>query len=125
MPDLCPILEESNAGGPTNYTATTSGLQLSSWQEREKEGSRPFFIDFRTVIYVIIKGAFSLPRIDGILESLYGVQWFCSLNLKAGYWQIPLMEEDKTKIVFKASSGHLCESEILPFELYNSPAIFS
>ena len=48
---------------------------------KKKDGSMRFCVD-----------AHPLPRIDDTLESLYGAQYFTTLDLKSGYWQVPIKE---------------------------------
>ena len=64
------------------------------------------------------KDAQPLPRIDDTLESLHGAKYFSTLDLKSGYYQVSITEEDKKKIAFCTSSGRLYEFNRLPFGLY-------
>ena len=54
----------------------------------KKDGSLRFCIDLRKLNNWTIKDAYLLPHIDETLDSLQGSQWFSSLNLKLGYWQV-------------------------------------
>ena len=62
-------------------------------------------------------------RIDETLDSLGGNQWFCTLDLQSGYWQIGMKEEDKEKTAFTSHIG-LYQFELMPFGLCNAPATF-
>ena len=59
------------------------------------------------------------------MEVLKGAKYFFTLDLKPGYWQVPIKEEHKSKTAFRASLGQLYEFNRLPFELCNAPATFS
>ena len=72
---------------------------------KERDGSRRFCVDYHKLNDVTTKDAHTLPRIDDTLEALYGAQIFTTLDMKAGYWQIPIREEDKPKTAFRTSSG--------------------
>ena len=74
---------------------------------------------------VTIKDAHPLSRIDDTLEALKGAKIFFTMDLKSGYWQVPIKEEHKNKMAFRTSSGQLYEFNRLPFGLYNAPATFS
>ena len=75
----------------------------------KKKGTPRFCIDFRKLNDVAIKDAHPLPRIDDILEALKGAKLFSTLNLKFGYWQVPIKEKYKSKMAFRNSSGQLYE----------------
>ena len=92
---------------------------------KKKDGRLRFCIDFRQHNSTTVKDAHPLPRIDNLLDALRGARWFSTLNLKSGYWQVPIMKRDKEKAAFRTSSGHLYEFNQVPFGLCNVPATFS
>ena len=73
---------------------------------------------------VTVKDAHPLSWIDSTLEALKCAKIFSSLDLKSGYWQVPVKEEHKNKTTLRTSSGQLYEFNRLPFGC-NAPATFS
>ena len=90
---------------------------------KKKDGSTRFCVDYRKVNNVTRKDAYPLPRVDDILDTLAGSQWFSTLDLISGYWQVEVKEEDREKTAFCTPDG-LFEFEVMPFGLCNAPATF-
>ena len=92
---------------------------------KKKVGSLRFCVDFRQLNAATVKGAHLIPRISDLLDTLHGARWFSTLDLKTGYWQVPIQERDTEKTAFRTSSGQLFEFNQVPFGLCNAPATFS
>ena len=90
----------------------------------KKDGGLRFCIDLRKLNEQTIKDAYSLPQIDETLDSLQGSQWFSSLDLKSGYWQVEMDEESKPLTAFTVGPLGFYECERMPFGLTNAPATF-
>ena len=91
---------------------------------RKKDGSIRFCIDYRKLNQRTIKDAYAIPRIDDTLHLLAGSKYFSTLDLKSGYWQVELKEDDKAKTAFQAWPLGFFECNRMPFGLCNAPATF-
>ena len=63
----------------------------------KKDGSLPFCIDFRQLNGRTVKDAYTLCRIDDIMDTLLGVKYFSKLDLRSGYWQVELKRRTKRR----------------------------
>ena len=90
----------------------------------KKDGSLRFCINLRKLNNWTVKDAYTLPWIDKTLDSLQGSQWFSSLDLKSGHWQVEMDEESKSLTAFTVGLLGFYECERMPFGLTNAPATF-
>ena len=91
---------------------------------QKKDGSLRFCIDLRKLNNWTIRDAYSLFQINETPDSLQGSQWFSSLDLKSGYWQVEMEEESKPLTAFTVGLLGFYKCKRIPFGLTNAPAIF-
>ena len=90
---------------------------------KKKTGDWRFCIDSRELNAITKKDNYPLPNINDALDYLCGANIFTSLDLKFGYYQIGIAEEDKEKTAFTVMDG-LFQFNVMPFGLTNAPATF-
>ena len=91
---------------------------------QKKDGKLRFCIDLRRLNARMIKDAHSLPQTEEILDCLNGAEWFTSLDLKSGYWQVEMEEDSKVLFAFTVGGLGFYECKRMPFRLTNAPAAF-
>ena len=91
---------------------------------RKTDGRLRFCIDLRKLNNRTVKDAYSLPRIETLLDTFLGSTIFTNLDLKAGYWQIKMAEESKAFTAFTCGPLGFYECETMPFGATNAPATF-
>ena len=89
----------------------------------KKDGLTRFCVDYRRLNSLIVKDAYPLPRIDDSLRLLGNQQWFSTMDLASGYWQVAMSPEAKRKAAFVTNKG-LFQFRVMPFGLCNASAMF-
>ncbi|GJY09604.1 putative reverse transcriptase domain-containing protein [Tanacetum coccineum] len=90
---------------------------------KKKDGSFRMCIDYRELNKLTVKNRYSLSRIDDLFDQLQGSQFFLKIDLRSGYYQLRVHEDDIPKTAFRTHYGHF-EFMVMPFGLTNALAVF-
>nr|GEW41650.1 retrotransposon protein, putative, Ty3-gypsy subclass [Tanacetum cinerariifolium] len=88
-----------------------------------KYGSFRMCIDYRELNKLSVKNQYPLSRIDDLFDQLQGSSVYSKIDLRSGYHQLIVCDEDIPKIAFRTCCGHY-EFQVIPFGLINAPVIF-
>ncbi|XP_073841503.1 uncharacterized protein [Musca autumnalis] len=91
---------------------------------QKKNGTWRLCMDFRHLNSRSEPDAYPLPRIQSILDRLRDARFVSSIDLKDGYWQIPLDESSKKYTAFTVAGRGLFQWRVMPFGLHSAPATF-
>ncbi|GKB30043.1 putative reverse transcriptase domain-containing protein [Tanacetum coccineum] len=90
---------------------------------KKKDGSFRMCIDYRELNKLTIRNRYPLPRIDDLFDQLQGSQFFLKIDLRSGYHQLRVHEDDIPKTAFRTRYGHF-EFIVMPVCLNNTPTVF-
>nr|GEU79813.1 hypothetical protein [Tanacetum cinerariifolium] len=90
---------------------------------KKKDGSFQICIDYRELNKLIVKNHYPLPRIDDLFNQLQGSSVYSKIDLRSGYYQLRVREEDIPKTAFRNRYSHY-EFQVMPFGLTNALVVF-
>nr|GEU65536.1 putative reverse transcriptase domain-containing protein [Tanacetum cinerariifolium] len=139
VPGAAPVAREPYRLAPSKMKELADQLQeltdkgfirpsSSSWGVpvlfvKKKDGSFRMCIDYWELNKLTVKNRYPLPRIDDLFDQLQGSSVYSKIDLRLGYHQLRVREEDIPKTTFRTRYGHY-EFQVMPFGLTNAHAVF-
>ena len=89
----------------------------------KKDGSLRLCVDYRKLNAVTRPDPFPMPRVEDLLDGLWGAKYITTLDLTKGYWQVPVEEGSREKTAFITPFGKY-QFSVMPFGLVGAPGTF-
>ena len=90
---------------------------------KKKDGTLRMCVDYRQQNKMTVKNKYPLPRIDDLFDQLKGESVFSKIDLRSGYHQLRIKDEDVHKMVFRTRYGYY-KFHVMSFGLTNAPVAF-
>ncbi|GJT97359.1 putative reverse transcriptase domain-containing protein [Tanacetum coccineum] len=90
---------------------------------KKKDGSFRMCINYQELNKLTVKNRYPLPRIDDLFDQLQGLSVYSKIDLRSGYHQLRVWDEDILKTTFRTRYIHY-EFHVMSFGLTNAPAVF-
>nr|GEU81662.1 retrovirus-related Pol polyprotein from transposon 17.6 [Tanacetum cinerariifolium] len=90
---------------------------------KNKDGSLQMCIDYHELNNLTVKNRYPLPRINDLFDQLQGSSMYSKIDLRSGYHQLRVCDEDIPKTAFRTRYSHY-EFQVMPFGLKNAPTVF-
>nr|GFA62159.1 putative reverse transcriptase domain-containing protein [Tanacetum cinerariifolium] len=120
MKELSEQLKELSSKGFIRPSSSSWGVPVLF--VKKKDRSFWMCIDYRELNKLTVKNRYPLPRIDDLFDQLQGSSVYSKIDLRSGYLQLQVWEEDVPKTAFRTRYGHY-EFQVMPFGLTNAPAV--
>ncbi|GKB96700.1 retrovirus-related pol polyprotein from transposon 17.6 [Tanacetum coccineum] len=119
MKELSEQLKELSDKGFIRPSSSPCGAPV--FFVKKKDGSFRMYIDYKELNKLTVKNRYLLPRIDNLFNQLQGSSVYSKIDLRSGYHQLRVREEDIPKMAFRTRYGHY-EFQVMSFGLTNAPA---
>ena len=102
---------------------STSPWRFPTFIVPKKNGECRIVFDYRKLNAITKRMSYPLPSIQTLIDKFHGKEYITTIDMKSGYWHIPIKEEDRAKTAF-VFNGKLWEWCYLPFGPTNAPPYF-